>query len=166
LEYVVADEEVAHGLALLLRAYELNAKIMRRKGMYVVYLKGSEHIVTLLTLIGATSALLELENIRSLRELRNDVNRAVNCETANIQKTSLAAQRQLEAIQSLERTGAFRELSTDLRHVAELRMEYPEATLDELAAMIPGLSKSGVNHRLRRLCLLAKQAEENRRMIQ
>lgn len=162
LEYVVTDAEVAQRLALLLRAFELNAKTMARKDTHVVYLKESEHIGRLLALIGATSALLELENIRSLRSLRNDVNRAVNCETANLSKTGRAAQRQVEAIRLLEETGEFSRLGEDLRRVAELRVSFPEATLEELAHMIPGLGRSGVNHRLRKLCELARQAQEQR----
>lgn len=161
-EFVAADRDVARSLMLLIRAFQLNAKMMTRKGAFVVYLKESEHIVSLLSLVGATAALLELEDVLVYREIRNGVNRAVNCETANLGKTSRAASRQMDAIRALEASGAFRELSPELRAVAELRLEHPEASLQELTDMLPQLSRSGVNHRLRKLCALAQEMEETK----
>ncbi|MGI5877500.1 MAG: DNA-binding protein WhiA [Christensenellales bacterium] len=161
-EFVVSNRDVARSLMLMLRAFQLNVKMMSRKRAFVVYLKESEHIVALLSLIGATTALLELENVRVFREIRNEVNRAVNCDTANLRKSDRAAARQIEAIRYIEAAGAFPALSKPLRTVAELRLEHPEATLQDLADMIPGLTRSGVNHRLRRLCAFAQELQERR----
>lgn len=159
-EFVAADGDTARSLTLLLRAFELNAKMVARKGAFVVYLKESEHIVNLLSLMGAAAALLEMENVRVYREIRNEVNRTVNCETANLGKTGRAAGRQADAIRAIEAAGAFPRLGPELRAVAELRLEHPEATLQELAGMIPRLGRSGVNHRLRKLCAMAKELQE------
>jgi DNA-binding protein WhiA len=159
-EFVTADGDTARSLTLLLRAFELNAKMVARKGAFVVYLKESEHIVNLLSLMGASAALLEMENVRVYREIRNGVNRTVNCETANLSKTGRAAGRQADAIRAIEAAGIFPRLGQELRAVAELRLEHPEATLRELADMIPSLGRSGVNHRLRKLCAMAKELQQ------
>lgn len=134
----------------------LSFRISRRKNLNVVYLKEGEQIVQLLSLIGAHRGLLDLENIRVLKELRNQVNRQVNCETANVDKTINAAMEQLDAIRKLESMIGLENLPPALAHVAELRLKYPYASLRELGSMLtPPISKSGVNHRMRRLMELA-----------
>ncbi len=156
LEFVVGEERFAAALCGVMAKFALSAKMVRRKGSVVVYLKEAEHIVTLLGLIGAHGALLELENVRIHKELRNNVNRAVNCDSANLGKTVDAATRQLEAIERIrERVGLSR-LPQPLREMAELRLEYREASLQELGELLdPPVGKSGVNHRLRRLMAYA-----------
>src|SRR5690606_29855209 len=127
-----------------------------RKQQHVVYLKDSEQIATLLTLMGSHQGRLALENARIYKEIRNTVNRLVNCETANVNKTVAAAQRQVAAIKRLAAQGGLESLNPRLRQVARLRLEYPEASLEELGqAANPPLSKSAVNYRLRRLMELA-----------
>ena len=112
--------------------------------------------------MGATRALLEMENIRVEKSVRNNVNRAINCETANLDKTMSAAARQYEAIQTIERMGRFKTLSPQLRQVAEARLENPQATLQQIADMLPQVSKSGVNHRLRKLVDIANDLRGQR----
>jgi DNA-binding protein WhiA len=111
-----------------------------------------------LNVVGAHKALLNLENLRVEKEVRNTVNRKVNCETANIGKTVSAAARQIEDITRIKERGGFKLLPDYLRQTAELRLEYPDASLQELGELLcPPLGKSGVNHRLRKLAAIARQ---------
>jgi DNA-binding protein WhiA len=122
-----------------------------------VYLKEGENIVDFLNIIGAHSALLELENVRIMKEMRNNVNRIVNCETANLQKTVDASIRQVDNIKYIRDNLGFDNLPKNLREIAELRLEYSDASLKELGEMLsPCLGKSGVNHRLRKLDEIAE----------
>lgn len=157
LEFVLRSENMANALQALLNSYELNAKVLSRKGTFVVYLKESDKIIEFLTRIEAHASILEYENVRVLKDFRNDLNRKVNCETANIQKTVTASTRQIENIQYLESQGGFASLNEDLREIAELRLENPEATLGELGEMLSiPIGKSGANHRLRKIEEIAK----------
>ena len=162
LEIVARDETLARLIERLICGYDMAANTINRKESNVVYLKDSENIVDLLNLMGATRALLEMENIRVEKSVRNNVNRAINCETANLDKTMSAAARQYEAIQTIERMGKFRTLSPQLRQVAEARLENPQATLQQIADMLPQVSKSGVNHRLRKLVDIANDLRGQR----
>ena len=128
---------------------------------YVVYVKEGAQIVDMLAVMGANVALMDLENIRILKEMRNSVNRKVNCETANINKTVNAAVKQTEDIKLIQQTIGFEQLSEGLAQIAELRIQYPEATLKELGMMLsPQVGKSVVNHRLRKLSALADELRE------
>jgi len=160
MEIVVRDEELAKLLERVMSEQGLHAHLIERKDVNVVYLKDSEHIVELLGRMGAVRSLLDFENVRVERSVRNQFNRAINCETANLDKTMSAAAKQCEAIQYLEKKQKFQLMPPELREVAELRMEYPQETLAELAARLPGVSKSGVNHRLRRIVELAQEQKE------
>jgi len=156
LEFVAHHEDFAEDLCNLLNFFELNAKIVLRKGNYMVYLKEGEHIVELFSLIGAHSALLDLENVRIYKDVRNNVNRIVNCETANLEKIVNASYRQIENIKYIRDHMGFHKLPPALRDIAELRLNYTEASLRELGAMLsPAIGKSGVNHRLRKLDKIA-----------
>lgn len=142
--------------------FELNAKVVERKGNFVIYLKEGENLVDFLNIIGAHSALLDLENVRILKGMRNDVNRIVNCETANLEKTVNASVRQIENIKYIQENMGFDNLSDNLREIAELRLKYGDANLKELGEYLcPPVGKSGVNHRLRKLEMIA---EDLRRM--
>ncbi len=139
-------------------SFALKAKIIQRKSHEIVYLKEGSQIVDALNVMEAHVALMDLENVRIIKEMRNDINRRVNCETANINKTVHAAYRQLEAIRYLRQQGAVKELSAQLQEIIRLRMEYPEAPIQELGTLCrPPVGKSGVNHRLRRLEEIAEQ---------
>lgn len=157
LEIISHQEALAQEVNDLLTYFSLNAKIIKRKGYYVVYLKEGENIVDFLNIIGAHGALLELENVRIIKEMRNNVNRIVNCETANLQKTVDASIRQVDNIRYIRDNLGFDNLPENLRQIADLRLEYSDASLKELGEMLsPSLGKSGVNHRLRKLDEIAE----------
>ncbi len=157
-EIVCNERRKAEQIQELLRAFQLDAKIVSRKNHEIVYLKEGSQIVDALNIMGAHVALMDLENVRIIKEMRNDINRRVNCETANINKTVNAAYRQKEAIRFLQERGKLKELSQQLQEMAVLRMEYPEAAIKELGTLCsPPVGKSGVNHRLRKLEEAAEQ---------
>jgi DNA-binding protein WhiA len=156
LEWTCSREEQASQLQEILRSFGKEAKTVFRKKSCVVYFKDSEDIVDLLNLMGAPVSMMEMENQRILKDLRNSVNRRVNCETANIGKTVSASRKQIEDIRFLEETGVLKTLPESLRKMAELRKQYPEMPLRELGDLAqPPIGKSGVNHRLRRLTEIA-----------
>lgn len=156
LEFVCADDADAKEILAAARAHDVVMHETVRAGKTVVYVKDGEDIVTLLAAMGASKSLMDFENERIVKEMRGSINRRVNCETANIEKTVTAAHRQLEDIRYLERTGALDRLEQTLKDVAEVRLAYPDATLAELGSRLtPPLGKSGVNHRLRRLSQIA-----------
>lgn len=158
LEFVTHNLEYANELSNLINEYNLSSKVIQRKSSYVIYLKEGEQIVDLLNIIGAHSSLLELENIRIMKEMRNNVNRLVNCETANLSKTVNAAVRQIESIKLIQKEIGLDRLAKNLREIAELRLEYPDESLKELGAMLnPPVGKSGINHRLRRIEKIAAE---------
>lgn len=158
LEFVTHNEEYANELSRVINTYGLNSKVIQRKSSYVIYIKESEQIVDILNIIGAHSNLLYLENVRIMKEMRNNVNRLVNCETANLSKTVNAAVRQIESIRFIEREIGLQRLPQNLREVAELRVKYPDESLKDLGMMLdPPVGKSGVNHRLRRIEKIASE---------
>ena len=153
-EIVCQDEKKAKQLQEIIRSFQIDAKIVLRKKSYVVYVKEGAQIVDMLAVMEANVALMDLENIRILKEMRNTVNRKVNCETANINKTVNAAVKQMEDIKLIQQTIGFESLNEGLSQIAQLRLQYPEATLKELGLMlVPQVGKSGVNHRLRKVKL-------------
>lgn len=157
LEFVCADDADAKEILAAAAAHDVVMRETTRAGRTIVYVKDGEDIVTLLAAMGASKSLMEFENERIVKEMRGSINRRVNCETANIEKTVTAAHRQLEDIRYLERTGALDRLEQTLKDVAEVRLAYPDATLTELGKRLtPPLGKSGVNHRLRRLSEIAR----------
>jgi DNA-binding protein WhiA len=164
LEFVTHDEDYANELSNLINSYKLNSKVIQRKNSFVIYLKEGEQIVDLLNIIGAHNALLELENIRIMKEMRNNVNRIVNCETANLSKTVNAAVRQVESIKLIESEIGLDRLPKNLKEVARIRLEFPDESLKELGAMLnPPVGKSGVNHRLRRIEKIADELRKEGR---
>ena len=161
-EIVTQDERKATHLQEIICSFQIDAKIVLRKKSYVVYVKEGAQIVDMLAIMEANVALMNLENIRILKEMRNSVNRKVNCETANINKTVNAAVKQIEDIRLIEQKKGFHNLNEGLAEIAELRLQYPEATLKELGMMLnPQVGKSGVNHRLRKLSEIAEELRMN-----
>ena len=161
-EIVNQCEQKARHLQSIICSFDIDAKIVVRKKSYVVYVKEGAQIVDMLAIMEANVALMNLENIRILKEMRNSVNRKVNCETANINKTVNAAVKQIEDIRLIEKKMGFHNLSNGLSEIAELRLQYPEATLKELGRMLnPQVGKSGVNHRLRKLSEIADELRMN-----
>ena len=162
LEFVCTSEAKAKQLQEVIREFDIEAKIVLRKKYFVVYLKEGSAIVDLLNVCGAPVSLMNLENLRILKEMRNSVNRRVNCETANITKTVSASARQIEDIEYIRTHYGFGKLPDTLREMAEVRLENPDAPLKELGEYLsPPVGKSGVNHRLRKLSELADRLKVN-----
>lgn len=160
-EIVCAAEPMAVQIQELMCSFSMDAKIVQRKKTFVVYLKEGAQIVDILNIMEAHISLMELENVRILKEMRNTVNRKVNCETANINKTVSAAVKQLEDITYLRDTIGFEKLSEGLEEVALARLSHPDASLKELGELLsPPVGKSGVNHRLRKLGELADKVRQ------
>ncbi len=158
-ELTAENEEVANALVGLMARFEVEARVAQRRGTYAVYLKGAEPIVTFLALVGAHRALLRTEDVRIIKSMRNDVNRLVNAETANLAKTAEAALDQVEAIQTLADTRGLESLPPALQELARLRLENPDVSLRELGELAdPPLTKSAVYHRVRRIEELAAEA--------
>ena len=157
LEIFSQYEDHSEGLTKLMNSYELNAKHLERKKGSIAYLKEAEKISDFLSLIGGYQALLKFEDVRIVRDMRNSVNRLVNCETANLNKTVSAAMKQVESIQLIDEEIGLENLPDRLREVAKLRVEHQEISLKELGEMVSTgpISKSGMNHRLRKLNELA-----------
>ncbi len=157
IEIVCATDKKAQQLREIINSFGLEAKVIVRKRAHVVYLKEGSQIVDLLNVMEATNALMEMENIRILKEMRNTVNRKVNCETANINKTVSAAVKQAEDIRYIRDKIGLGKLPEGLQEIAELRLEHSNATLKELGDLLTvPLGKSGVNHRLRKLSEIAE----------
>jgi hypothetical protein len=162
LEFVCGQKEFAQGLLNIINELGVTAKAIPRGKNFVVYLKEGDAIVTLLTMIGAHTSILNIENIRVLKSVRNSVNRKVNCETGNLSKTVNASLKQQESIEYIRAHMGLDKLAPGLREVAEARINNPEATLEELADMVGARSKSGINHKLRRLNGIAEQLKSIR----
>ncbi|HBA97722.1 MAG TPA: DNA-binding protein WhiA [Lachnospiraceae bacterium] len=162
LEIAVLSEKFARQIREIISSFMIDAKITIRKKYYVVYIKEGSQIVDFLNVTGAHMALMDFENVRIVKDVRNSVNRRVNCETANIDKTVSAAARQIEDIKYIQHNMGFSRLTDGLREIALLRLEYPECPLQELGKLLSKpIGKSGVNHRLRKLSDIAKQMRED-----
>lgn len=157
LEFSVPYMNLSKSLVTALREKELAPKVTHRKGYNVIYFKDSEEIEDCLYIMGAGRSMFDMMNVKIVKEIRNDANRKANCETANIDKIVAAASPQIAAIMKIDREKGLDSLSEPLRQMAEIRMENPDASLNELAKMFePPISRSGVNHRLSRLVKIAE----------
>lgn len=169
IEFLNEDREHAQLLQASLRGFEIESRILERtrpskRTVYVLYLKNGEQIIDVLSVMKAHVALMELENVRIVKEVRNHINRQVNCETANLNKTISAAVKQVMDIQYLMEKGALRSLPPELVAMAEVRLENEDLPLKDLGQLLdPPVSKSGVNHRLRKL---SQAAEDLRKKYQ
>lgn len=160
-EIVCRTSEQAGRVQELMTEFETDPKIIERKNHYVVYLKEGSQIVDMLNVMEAYVSLMNLENVRILKEMRNSVNRKVNCETANISKTVNAAVKQIADIELIRDTQGLDDLPLPLREVAQIRLKHPEAPLKDLGKyMDPPVGKSGINHRLRKLSAIAETIRE------
>ncbi|MBN8210043.1 DNA-binding protein WhiA [Bacillus sp. NTK071] len=157
LEIFSMYEEHTESLCNLMNEFGLNAKMLERKKGYIVYIKEGEKITEFLSVVGAHQALLYFEDVRIMKDMRNSVNRIVNCETANLNKTVGAAFRQVENIRFIEKEVGLEILPDKLREIAVLRVKHQDVTLKELGEMVTGgaISKSGINHRLRKIDQIA-----------
>lgn len=162
-EIVCSTERKAEFVQSILTGFSFDARIVQRKKYYVVYIKEGEQIVDLLNIMMAHRALLNLENVRILKEVRNSVNRQVNCETANLNRTVSAAVKQIDDINYIRDTVGLDSLSEGLMEIAVLRAENSEVSLKELGQMLtPPVGKSGVNHRLRKISEIADELRQNK----
>lgn len=161
-EIVCRSIEQAQRLQELMVDFETEPRIIERKNHFVVYIKDGSQIVDMLNVMEAYVSLMNLENVRILKEISNSVNRKVNCETANINKTVSAAVRQVADIELIRDVMGLDELPEPLREMAQVRLEHREAPLKDLGGyMDPPVGKSGINHRLRKLAAIAEQIREN-----
>ena len=162
MEFVCNSEEEADELIALIAEFGIEARPAVRNKHIIVYIKDSEAIFDMLNILGAHKSLMEFENVRILKEMREDVQRKVNCETANINKTVSAAVGQIDDIIYIRDRIGFNSLPENLRAVAKLRLEKPDATLKELGELLsPPVSKSGVNHRLNKLSGIADKLRKS-----
>jgi DNA-binding protein WhiA len=162
LEIASLYEEHCQSLVQLANRFDLNARCIERKKGFVFYIKEGEKIIEFLSLIGAHQALLRFEDVRIMKDMRNSVNRIVNCETANLNKTIGAAVRQLDNIRLIQREIGLDNLPEKLRVVAEIRLKHPDVNLQEVGDLLNGaVSKSGVNHRLRKIDELADKLRKS-----
>ena len=166
LEIYSLYEEHNDTICEMMNRYHLNARKTERRSGYITYLKEAEKIADFLSLIGATNSMLKFEDIRIVRDMRNSVNRIVNCETANLNKVADAANRQIENIKYLDEHLGLDKLPDKLREVAYVRVAHPELSLKELGELVPGgpISKSGVNHRLRKINEMAAKLQKGKKV--
>lgn len=149
IEIILNNIDISEIIIKILEKYGILLKLLNNKTKISIYSKDGEEISKFLAFIGANKAVIKFEEIRVYRDMRNNVNRIVNCETANLNKTVNAAVKQIEAIKRLKETGEFNNLPDNLKELAKLRIENPEATLTELGKMLKEpIGKSGVNYRL------------------
>ncbi|MBQ9550695.1 MAG: DNA-binding protein WhiA [Lachnospiraceae bacterium] len=162
MEIVCSSMESAENLKEIIGSFNVESRITGRKNSFIVYLKEGDDIVTMLNIMEAPGALMDMENARIYKDMRNTVNRRVNCETANIKKTVSAAVRQVNDIEYIKEKRGFGFLDDALREMAEVRLSHPEAALKELGNFLdPPVGKSGVNHRLRKLSSIADDLRRN-----
>ena len=156
MEIVTENEGLARLIVKIMNGFSLSARMTDRKNYYIVYLKDGDHITDFLSLIGAHQSLLEFENVRVVKEMRNQVNRRVNCETANLNKVIRASVLQIACIRYLQEHGGYGRLPEKLKEAAELRLRYPDISLNELVEYTEGaVGKSGLNHRLKKIRQIA-----------
>lgn len=157
-EIVCIDDKQADLLIKAMGAFEVEAKQVERNGKNVVYLKEGAQIVEVLRVMEAAHSVMELENIRIVKEVRGTINRKVNCETANISKTVSAAVRQIEDIKLIDEKLGLDTLPVQLQEIAQIRLDYPDTPLGDLGQYLdPPIGKSGVNHRLKKLAAIARE---------
>ena len=163
LEITFTEEEKAQEISEILKTNNMNANIIKRQNKYVVYIKEGESISNFLAYIGTASAMLRFEETRVIKDMRNTVNRKVNYETANLSKTINAAIEQIEAIEYIKKHGNYDELDKNLKEIADLRTENPDASIETLGSMLESpISKSGVNHRLQKIIDIARELRQEK----
>ena len=162
LEIYSMYEEQCQDLCEMMIFYGFNGRVTERRNGHITYLKGAEEIADFLILVGATNAMLKFEDVRIVRDLRNSVNRLMNCENANMNKTADAAKKQIENIELIASKVGLEALPEKLREVAEVRVENPEVSLKELGEMLPSgpITKSGINHRIRKINEFAEELQK------
>lgn len=163
LEILFSTKLNAEYISNVLKEFYIQSKILIRKRSFSIYIKEAEEISKFLALIGANKSVLNFEEIRVERDTRNNINRLVNCETANLNKTINASVSQINAIKYLKEKKKFKELPENLKEIAEVRLKNPDASLVELGQMLDNpIGKSGVNHRLKKICEIAEETKNKK----
>ena len=158
LQIMFKEKAKAEEMQTLLNNFNIHAKIIKKEKDYMLYLKDGEEISEFLALVGANKSVIKFEEVRVIKETRNDINRLVNCETANLNKTINASVKQIEDINKIKKAGKFNELPETLKEVAEVRINNPEMSLIELGKLLDKpIGKSGVNHRLKKLSQISEE---------
>lgn len=158
LQIMFKENKKAEEMRLLLENFNINAKIIKKDKEYMLYIKDGEEISNFLALIGANNSVLRFEEVRVIKETRNEINRIVNCETANLNKTINASIEQIAAIEKLQKTGKFNKLNDNLKEIAILRLENPDMALSDLGKLLKNpVGKSGVNYRLKKIIDIANE---------
>lgn len=160
LEFILDNNQIATQINKILNNIGIISNITKRKNKYIIYIKEGDSISNLLGVLGASSSLIQFEELRVEKEMNNNLNRVINCETANLNKAINASKKHLENIKYLKNTGKYSDLNENLKLVCNVREKYPEASLVELANII-GISKSGLNNRLKKLDDIVKELKEN-----
>lgn len=157
LQIMFKTKKKAMEMQMLLVNFNINAKIIKKEKEYMLYLKDGEEISEFLALIGANKSVIKFEEVRVIKETRNDINRLVNCETANLNKTINAAVKQIEDIKLIKKKNKFNSLPEGLKEIANLRVKNPDVSLVELGKLLKEpIGKSGVNHRLKKISEIAE----------
>lgn len=163
LEILFKTQDKAEEIRAILSKYYINSKIIIKNKSYMIYIKDGEEISKFLAFVGANTAMLKYEEIRVIKETKNNINRLVNCETANLNKTISAAVMQIDAINFLKKMKKFEELPDSLIEIAEVRIENPEISLKELGNLLENpIGKSGVNHRLKKIVEIAEEFKKGK----
>lgn len=163
LEIVFQTKEKAYKINSILNDYEINSKVLKRSKNYIIYIKDGEDISKFLAFIGANKSVLKFEENRVIRDVRNNINRIVNCETANLNKIIKTAVKQIEDIKLIKKKNKFKDLKKGEQELAELRLKNPDSSLTELGTMLEKqISKSGVNHRMKVIENMAKELRGNK----
>ena len=161
LEVLFKTKKKAVELQNLLLNFEIQSKVIKKGNGYITYIKNSEDIVSFLALIGANRGVLRFEEIRVLKDARNNVNRIVNCETANLNKTLGASENQIKAIKRLKKSHKFNYLPEELKEVAEIRLKNPDLSYEDIGKLLKEpISKSGVSHRLNKIIRMEKEQKD------
>lgn len=158
LQIMFKIKKKAEEMQEILLNFNIHAKIIKKEKEYMLYIKEGEEISEFLALIGANKSVIKFEEVRVLKETRNDINRLVNCETANLNKTINTAVKQIEDIKLIKKKNKFNSLPEGLKEIAELRIENPDISLAELGKLLKEpIGKSGVNHRLKKISQIAEE---------
>ena len=158
LQIMFKEKAKAEEMQTLLNNFNIHARIIKKEKDHMLYLKDGEEISEFLALVGANKSVIKFEEVRVIKETRNDINRLVNCETANLNKTINASVKQIEDINKIKKAGKYNELPETLKEVAEVRINNPEMSLIELGKLLDKpIGKSGVNHRLKKLSQISEE---------
>ena len=158
LQIMFKEKAKAEEMQTLLNNFNIHARIIKKEKDHMLYLKDGEEISEFLALVGANKSVIKFEEVRVIKETRNDINRLVNCETANLNKTINASVKQIEDINKIKKAGKYNELPETLKEIAEVRINNPEMSLIELGKLLDKpIGKSGVNHRLKKLSQISEE---------